>query len=99
MKRLLNFMVALRRMPPLSELTGEEERMLFELRQAWERQGTIFVSDVYDLMSGKSPSTAYRTALSLKEKGLIDIAVDGNDKRRREICFTGKAEGLFDAIG
>lgn len=35
MQRLLNFMIALRRMPPLSELSGDEERLLFEIRQAW----------------------------------------------------------------
>lgn len=98
MRRYLNFLVALRRLPPLSELTGEEERLLFELRQAWEYKGSITVSDVYAMAGSKSSSTAYRTAVSLKEKGLIEIVIDPDDKRRREIHFTSKSEYLFDAL-
>ncbi|MEN9393751.1 MAG: hypothetical protein RLZZ104_2094, partial [Pseudomonadota bacterium] len=39
MPRFINFLVSLRRLPPLSKLSGDEERMLFELRLLWERQG------------------------------------------------------------
>lgn len=98
MQRLLNFMIALRRLPPLSELSGEEERMLFEMRQAWEYQGTLTVSDVYSMANGKSPSTAYRLATALRDKGLVEIMVTQADKRGREIRFTSKAEYLFDKL-
>lgn len=98
MQRLLNFMIALRRMPPLSELSGDEERLLFEIRQAWEYNGSVSVSDVYAMVQSKSASTAYRTALSLKEKGLIDFEIDPADRRRREIRFTSKADYLFNSI-
>ena len=41
MERLLNFLVSIRRLPPLSELSGDEERMLFELRALWQKRGTM----------------------------------------------------------
>jgi hypothetical protein len=97
-KKLINFMVSLRRLPPLSELTGEEERLLFELYEIWERNGEISVSDVYGLGRGKSASTAYRTFVSLKEKGMVDVSVDDNDKRKRDVSFTNRARQLYAAL-
>jgi DNA-binding MarR family transcriptional regulator len=97
--KLISFMVSLRRLPPLSELTGEEERLLFELYEIWERSGEISVSDVYGLGHGKSASTAYRTFISLKDKGMVDVSVDDNDKRKREVSFTNIARQLFSAMG
>jgi len=91
-------MVSLRRLPPLSELTGEEERLLFELYEIWERSGEMSVSDVYGLGRGKSASTAYRTFISLKDKGMIDVSVDDNDKRKRDVSFTNLARQLFAAM-
>lgn len=96
--KLINFMVSLRRLPPLSELTGEEERLLFELYEIWERRGELSVSDVYSLGGGKSASTAYRTFISLRDKGMVDVSIDDNDKRKREVCFTRLANQLFAAM-
>ena len=65
--RLLNFLVALRRMPPLSELSGDEERLLFELyRFAETCDGPLRVSHVYDLGGSKSASAAYRDLVGLR---------------------------------
>ena len=91
-------MVAMRRLPPLSELTGEEERMLFAMRQLWEYNRSLSVTDVYALSGGKSASTAYRLAVALQAKGLIEILVAEEDKRKREIRFTEKSEYLFSSI-
>lgn len=96
--KLLNFLVALRRLPPLSDLSGEEERILFELREIWERKGTLSVSDVYDLGVSKSASTSYRLLMGLKDKGLVDISVDDTDKRKRDVQFTPAANKLFQAL-
>lgn len=96
---LINFMVALRRLPPLSELSGEEERLLFELHQVWESSGELTVSDVYDLVGRKSASTAYRHLMNLRDKGLVDLEVDLVDKRKRTITFTKQAQRLFAALG
>lgn len=96
--KLINFLVSLRRLPPLSELSGEEERLLFELYQIWEANGELSVSDVYALGGGKSASTAYRNLVNLKDKGLVDIAVDADDKRKRHVTFTKSAQQLFSAM-
>jgi len=93
--KLLNFLIALRRLPPLSELSGEEERILFELKAVWDRQGALSVSDVYDLGEGKSPSTSYRLLMGLKDKGLVDISINETDKRKRHVGFTPVANKLF----
>lgn len=98
MLRLLNFMVNLRRLPPLSELSGDEERMLFELRALWDKQGALTVADVYDLGINQSASTSYRQLVSLKDKGLLEISVAEDDKRKRDVRFTKAAEDLFSAI-
>lgn len=96
--KLINFLVSLRRLPPLSELSGEEERLLFELYEIWEAKGELSVSDVYELGGGKSASTAYRNFVSLKDKGLVDVAVDDDDKRKRNVTFTKSAMQLFAAL-
>lgn len=99
MPRLLNFLIALRRLPPLSALSGDEERLLFELRHLWSLQGQLSVSDVYDLAAGKSASTAYRQLMSLRDKGFVEISVTSEDKRKREVTFTNTAEHLFNKLG
>jgi DNA-binding transcriptional ArsR family regulator len=98
MPRMLNFLIALRRLPPLSALSGDEERLLFELRHLWSEQGQLSVSDVYDLAAGKSASTAYRQLMSLRDKGFVDISVTSEDKRKREVTFTNTAENLFNSL-
>ena len=98
MPRLLNFMVSVRRLPPLSELSGDEERMLFELRALWEQRGALSVADAYDLGAGSSSITSYRRLMALKEKGLVDIAVMEDDRRKRTVTFTAVAEDLFSRL-
>ena len=95
---LINLLVSLRRLPPLSELTGEEERMMFELKVLYDRRGALSVADVYDLMGGKSATTAYRNLIGLKDKGLVSIEIDETDKRRRHVHFTDLANNVFRAI-
>lgn len=98
MQNLLNFLVALRRLPPLSALTGDEERLLFELHELAQRRGSLSVADVYNLAAGKSASTAYRQLIALKDKGLLDISVIETDRRKRLVTFTPAAEQIFSAF-
>lgn len=98
MERLLNFLVSIRRLPPLSELSGDEERMLFELRALWQKRGTLTVADAYDLAKGTSSITSYRRLVALKDKGLVDIAVMEDDRRKRTVKFTDVAEELFSRL-
>lgn len=95
MIRLVNFLVSLRRLPPLSELSGDEERMLFALRELWERKRRLSVADVYDLFETQSSATSYRQLVALKDKGLVQFTVPQNDKRKRVVTFTKVAEELF----
>lgn len=97
--RLINFLVSIRRLPPLSELSGDEERFLFELHEIWVRQGSLSVNDTYGLGGRKSASTAYRLLMALKAKGLVYVSIDEADKRKRDITFTGTAQDLFAALG
>ena len=97
--KLINFMVALRRLPPLSALSGDEERILFELKTIWDKNGLLSVSDAYELGEGKSSTTAYRLLMGLKDKGLVDIKVDHADRRKRLVTFTPLASKLFLALG
>lgn len=92
---LINLLVALRRLPPLGTLTGDEERLLFELKALEDGGKTLTVSDVYDLLTAKSGSTSYRILMSLKKKGLVAISIDQRDGRKRLISFTSEAEALF----
>ena len=96
---LVNLLVALRRLPPLGTLTGDEERLLFELKALEANEETLTVSHVYDLLEDKSGSTSYRILTSLKEKGLVSISSDPNDRRKRFISFTPSADAVFSALG
>ena len=99
MLKLLNLLVSLRQLPPLSELTGDEERLLFQLKALFDQQASLSVTDVYDLIGGKSGTTAYRLLMSLKEKGLVIVEVNDADKRRRHVHFTDLANNVFNAVG
>lgn len=96
--KLLNLLIFLRSLPPLSALNGDEERILFAIYATWQEQGELWVSDVYRLGGEKSASSAYRHLMSLKKKGLVEITIDNEDKRRRRVTFTNAAERLFAAL-
>lgn len=98
MQKWINLLTALRRLPPLSELTGDEERLLFELKVRFLDQGSFSVSEVYNLAQGKSAATAYRQLVALKDKGLIEIDQEEDDKRKRKVTFTKTARDLFLAL-
>lgn len=72
--------------------------MLFELRALWQERGALTVADAYDLAQGSSSITSYRRLVALKEKGLVDIAVMEDDRRKRTVKFTPVAEDLFDRL-
>lgn len=96
--KLLNLLIFLRSLPPLSLLTGDEERFLFAIYAEWHGKGQFSVSDIYDSMKQKSASSAYRHLMSLQKKGFVHIAIDNADKRRRRVTFTKTAERFFSAL-
>ena len=95
--KVLNFMVSLRRLPPLSSLSGQEERMLFDLLEAHSSGRTLLVRDAMNL-GELPPATAYRHVASLRKKGLIDFLSDPNDARKKEIVFLEPAINLLKQL-
>lgn len=93
--RIVHILNTLRRLPPLSKLSGDEERMLFELRELFSRQGRLSLGDVYNLIPSQSPSTSYRQLMALKACGLVDVATCVSDRRQRRVSFTRDADTLF----
>ena len=100
MERLLNFLVGIRRLPPLSELSGDEERMLFELRARWQERGALTVADAYDLAKGSSSITSYRRLIALKDKGLeLHQLIESIGKSRElSLAATKTEEAVMWAI-
>jgi DNA-binding MarR family transcriptional regulator len=96
--KLINFLVSLRRLPPLSELSGEEERMLFELYALAQEKDPILVTDVYGLSGFGSRSTGYRTLVALREKGVVEFEANDPDRRKRHVRFTETADNIFKAF-
>lgn len=97
--RLINLLNSLRRLPPLSNLSGDEERMLFELRELESTKGALSVHDVYDLIVSQSSSTSYRQLMALKKHGFVEVTVTNADRRMRVVRFTRQAENLFRSFG
>ncbi|MFN5758118.1 MAG: hypothetical protein ACK440_00800 [Sphingomonadaceae bacterium] len=95
--KVLNFMVGLRRLPPLSSLSGQEERMLFDLLEAHDSGRTLLVRDAMNL-GDLPPATAYRHVASLRKKGLIDFLADPNDARKKEVVLLAPALSLLKQL-
>jgi DNA-binding MarR family transcriptional regulator len=96
-RRVLNFMVSLRRLPPLSSLSGQEERMLFDLLDAHQSGRTLLVRDAMHI-GELPPATAYRHVIALRKKGLIDFISDPHDARKKEIVFLPPAVDLLKQL-
>jgi DNA-binding MarR family transcriptional regulator len=47
----------------------------------WHRETDISISDVIGTMSGTSPATAYRRIIKLRDKGVVQLRVDQQDRR------------------
>lgn len=97
-QKLINFLVAVRRMPPLSDLTGDEERMLFELYALAQQKSPLLVTDVYKIPGFNSRSTGYRTLVALREKGIVDFDACDEDRRKRHVHFTAAADHIFQSF-
>ena len=97
-EHLINLMVQLRRTAPLSGLTGDEERLLFELYVMAQAHSQILVTDVYQCPGFGSRSSSYRTLVSLREKDIVAFDVDETDRRKRRVTFTDAAQIIFSSL-
>ncbi|MEN9682675.1 MAG: hypothetical protein RLZZ427_426 [Pseudomonadota bacterium] len=96
--RLLNMLRALRELSSFSDLTADEEQLLFDLVLRWHRSDAITVSDVMLDAERTSASTIYRRLLGLKEKGMIAFRVDQRDKRVKFVEPTAKADDYVQRL-
>ena len=79
--RLLNLLGAIRDLAPFSVMTADEEELLRELIVRWHASEKITVSDVMRSFGDKSQTTAYRRVTALRDKGLVALRVDDQDRR------------------
>jgi DNA-binding MarR family transcriptional regulator len=96
--RLLNMLRALRELSSFSDLTADEEQLLFDLVLRWHRNDAITVSDVMLDAERTSASTIYRRLLGLKEKGMVAFRVDQRDKRVKFVEPTAKADDYVQRL-
>lgn len=94
----INLLVDLRRKTPLAALTGDEERLLFELYVMAQAHSQILVTDVYQCPGFGSRSSSYRTLVSLREKDIVAFDVDETDRRKRRVTFTDAAQIIFSSL-
>ncbi len=97
--RLLNLMIALRELSPFAELTADEEQLLDKLIVKWDQSGDIRVSDMMNGSSRASGSAIYRRLVGLRDKGMIVLRTDADDKRVRLIEPTAMADDYVKHLG
>ena len=96
--RLLNMLNSIRQMSPFDTLNGEEGLLLDALIVKWHERDNITVSEVMaDTRFGSQP-TAYRRIIALRDKGLVCLRADTNDKRVKFVEPTQLAQDYMASI-
>jgi DNA-binding MarR family transcriptional regulator len=89
---------AIRQMSPFDTLNGEEGLLLDALIVKWHERDNITVSEVMaDTRFGSQP-TAYRRIIALRDKGLVCLRADTNDKRVKFVEPTQLAQDYMASI-
>lgn len=96
--RLMNMLNAIRGLSPFSELTADEERLLGDLIVRWHLTPSITVSDLMDSGVTPSGSTTYRRLVALRDKGLVDMRVDEQDRRVKFVEPTAASRDYMQRI-
>lgn len=89
--RLLNVLGAIRSLCPFNALKADEEAMLQDLLLRWHEGGPLTLGDIMRDVSHGSQTTAYRRVVALRDKGMVKLRVDSNDRRIRFVEPTGNA--------
>jgi len=90
--RLHNLLGAIRELSPFQDLTADEEQLLGQLVVRWHASKRITVAELMQDTSRVSASTIYRRLIGLRDKGLVDLPVDMNDKRSHFVVPTPSAK-------
>ncbi len=97
--RLFNMLSAIRDLSPFNVLTADEELLLGDLVVRWHEAPSITISDLMQDGRYSSQSTAYRRLIALRDKGLITLRVDDQDKRVKFVEPTSFAQDYMERIG
>jgi len=90
--RLLNLLGAIRELAPFNTLSADEELMLDDLLVRWHRDKAVRMSDMLKTDTQSSRTTIHRRLVSLRDKGVIILGEDPQDKRAKFIIPGPKAE-------
>lgn len=93
--RMLNLLKAIRELPPFNALTGEEELLLEDLIVQWHEHGILKMSDLMSNAHYGPRSTVYRRLVALRDKGLILVEDDPDDKRVRYVKPSNAAQSYI----
>lgn len=90
--RLLNLLSAIRGLAPYDTMTPDEDELLRDLIVRWHAAEEISVMDVMRSLAGVSQTTAYRRLIALRDKGMVELRVDSNDRRTKLVEPTALAK-------
>ncbi len=93
--RVFNLLRAIRELPPFTVLTGEEELLLEDLIVQWHEHDILKMSDLMGSAHYGPRSTVYRRLIALRDKGIILVENDPDDKRERYVKPSQAAEGYI----
>lgn len=93
--RLFNLLKAIRELPPFSALTGEEELLLEDLIVQWHEREVVRMSDLMSNPQYGPRSTIHRRLVALREKGVILVQADPDDKREKRVKPSDAAEAYI----
>lgn len=97
--RLLNLLSAIRDLAPFDTMSSDEEALLRDLIVRWHAAEEIAVIDIMRSLVSVSQTTAYRRLIALRDKGMVDLRVDPNDRRTKFVEPTPLAEDYAARIG
>ncbi len=96
--RLLDMLNAIRQLSPFDTLNADEGLLLDALIVKWHERDDIMVSEVMsDARFGSQPTT-YRRIIALRDKGLVCLRADSNDKRVKFVEPTQLAQDYMASI-
>lgn len=96
--RLLNFLSAIRDLAPYDTMTPDEDELLRDLIVRWHAAGEISIMDAMRGLAGVSQTTAYRRLIALRDKGMVKLRVDSDDRRTKFVEPTALAEDYATRI-
>jgi DNA-binding MarR family transcriptional regulator len=89
---------AIRQLSPFDTLNADEGLLLDALIVKWHERDDIMVSEVMsDTRFGSQP-TAYRRIIALRDKGLVCLRTDSQDKRVKFVEPTQLARNYMASI-